>query len=109
MKKLALFGALMFILSGCSYFGGGSGSMDSSADAQAAKAAIDAAENALKMAKKAGGEWRDTNKKFLKKAKAAASKKEYQEAIKLANRAKFEGDMGLAQAKEQANIKPWLF
>ena len=110
MKKLALFGTLIFALSGCSYFSGGSSdSMEGGADAAAAASAIEAAENAIKMAKKAGGEWRDSDGKFLKKAKDAASKKDYAGAIKLAEKAKFEGEMGLEQAKAQANAKPWLF
>lgn len=111
MKKLVLFGALIFALSGCSVFqgGNGGGAGAGGADAAAAKAAIEAAEAALAKARKVDGEWRDAKKKFLKKAKADASKGEYAKAIKLANTAKFQGEMGYQQAMEQKDIKPWLF
>ncbi len=64
---------------------------------------------AVKKAAKIGGEWRDSKKKFIKKAKAAASKKDYKKAIKLANKAKFEGDAGYTQAMAEKDAKPWLF
>ena len=108
MKKLVLFGALIFALSGCSVFQGGNGGAAGGADAAAAKAAIEAAEAALAKARTVDGEWRDAKKVFLKKAKADASKGEYAAAIKLANKAKFQGDMGYEQAMEQKDIKPWL-
>ena len=110
MKKLVLFGALILALSGCASMDNGSAKSDmSSGDAAAAKAAIAAAEASLKKAKDAHGEWRDTDKKMLHKAKDAASKGDYATALKLANKAKFEGDMGYQQAMDQKNIKPWLF
>lgn len=108
MKKLILLGAMIFAISGCSSMDGGD-KMSGGADAAAAKSAISAAEAAVKKAAKAGGEWRDSKKKFIKKAKAAASKKDYKKAIKLANRAKFEGEAGLAQAMAEKDAKPWLF
>jgi hypothetical protein len=111
MKKLMIFGALVFALSGCSMFGGGEGGGDSMAggDAAAAKAAIAAAEAALDKARSVEGEWRDAKKKMVKKAKAAASKGDYKKAIKLADMAKFQGEMGYKQAMEQKNASPWLF
>jgi hypothetical protein len=111
MKKIALFGALIFVLSGCSYFGGGesTGGAAMSGEAAEAQAAIKAAGAALKKARGVGGEWRDSNKKMLKKAKAAASKNDFKTAIKLANKAKFEGEMGYAQAMDEKNAGPWLF
>ncbi|NOX75414.1 MAG: SoxXA-binding protein [Gammaproteobacteria bacterium] len=105
MKKLALFGALILALSGCA-------STDNAlvnADAAAAKAAITAAEAALKKARSVEGEWRDAKKKLVKKAKSAASKGDYKTAITLANKAKFQGEMGYQQAMEQKNAGPWLF
>ena len=108
MKKLVLLGALIFAISGCSSMDGGD-KMAGSADAASAKAAIAAAEAAVKKAAKVGGEWRDSKKKFIKKAKAAASKKDYAKAIKLANKAKFEGEAGYAQAMAEKDAKPWLF
>lgn len=110
MKKLMIFGALVFTLSGCSWFSGGSGGDSASgADAAAAKSAIADAEASLKKARSIEGEWRDAKKKMVKKAKAAASKGDYGKAIKLANKAKFQGKMGYKQAMEQKNAGPWLF
>ena len=111
MKKLVIFGALVFALSGCSMFSstGGGDSAAASGDASAAKDAIAAAEAALDKARSVDGEWRDAKKVMVKKAKAAASKGEYEKAIKLANMAKFQGEMGYKQAMEQKDIKPWLF
>ena len=106
MKKLMIFGALVFALSGCSIFGGGDSASSGGADAAAAKSAIEAAEASLKKARSVEGEWRDAKKKMVKKAKAAASKGEFEKAIKLANKAKFEGEMGYM---EQKNAGPWLF
>ncbi len=110
MKKLILIGAMVFAISGCAWFGGGDGgSASGGADAAAAKSAISAAEAAVKKAAKVGGEWRDSKKKFIKKAKAAASKKDYAKAVKLANKAKAEGEMGYAQSMAEKNAGPWVF
>lgn len=110
MKKLMIFGALVFALSGCSIFGGGSDSgASASGDAAAADAAIAAAEASLEKAASVEGEWRDAKSKMIKKAKAAASKGDFAEAIKQANKAKFEGDMGYQQAMDQKNAGPYLF
>jgi hypothetical protein len=111
MKKLAIVVATLFILSGCSLFSdGGSGGGDGGGSASPAVAEeIAAAEEAIKKSKKAGGEWRDAAGKYLKDAKAAAAKGDDKTALKLAKKAKFEGEMGLQQAKEQANAGPWLF
>lgn len=113
MKKLAIIGIaiIALTLSGCSsnwrLFGwfyddelGGSTEVT---------AAITAAEAAIKKADSIGGSWRDSKKKYLKKAKAAAAKGENKEALKFANKAKFEGEMAHKQALEQANAGPWLF
>ncbi len=107
MKKLMIFGALVFALSGCSTMSGSD--TTSGNDATAAKSAIAAAEASLKEARSIEGEWRDAKKKILKKAKSAASKGDYAKAVKLANMAKFQGDMGYAQAMDQKNAGPWLF
>jgi hypothetical protein len=110
MKKLMIFGALVFTLSGCSWFsGGGGGDSASGGDAAAAKSAIADAEASLDKARGVEGEWRDAKKKMIKNAKAAASKGDFAEAIKQANKAKFEGEMGYKQAMEQKNAGPWLF
>jgi len=109
MKKLIIFGVLVFALSGCSIFGGENAEDSAAGDAAAARSAITAAEDALKKAHSVDGEWRDTRKKILKKAKAAASKSDFKTAIELANKAKFQADMGYTQAMEQKNAGPWLF
>lgn len=109
MKKLMIFGALVFALSGCSWFSGGGDSASAGGDAAAAKAAIADAEAALDKSRGVDGEWRDAKSKMLKKAKAAASKGDFAEAIKQANKAKFEGEMGYKQAMDQKNAGPWLF
>ena len=67
-----------------------------------ATAAIGAAEKARKAADKVGYEWRDTAK-LIKQARAAAKKKNYTQAIKLANEAKKQGDNALAQYHDQKN------
>jgi len=104
MKKLAIMGALLIALAGCA-----SSEKTVDADAAAANAAIEAAEAALNKARSVDGEWRDARKKFLKKAKAAAHKADYKTAIKLANKAKFQAEMGYQQAMEQKDAGPWLF
>lgn len=67
-----------------------------------AKVAIAAAEKARKAASKVGHEWRHTAK-IIRQAKAAAKKKSYQKAIKLAHKAKKQGDDALAQYHAQKN------
>jgi len=113
MKKLAIAVATLFILSGCSLFsgegGGGGGDMSGGGGSAEVQAAIKDAEDAIKKSKSVGGEWRDAGSKFLKDAKAAAAKGDDKTALKMANKAKFEGEMGYQQAKEQENAGPWLF
>ena len=108
MQKLLSSGALAFVLSGCGAMSGG-GDSASGDGAAAAKAAIAAAEAALDKARSVEGEWRDAKKQMVKKAKAAASKGEFDKAVKLANEAKFQGEMGYKQAMDEKNAGPWLF
>lgn len=69
--------------------------------AQDAKAAIAAAKASLAKASALGYEWRDSGK-LLKKAEAAQKAGNYDEAIKLANKAKQQGDLAVEQYyKEQ--------
>lgn len=70
------------------------------ADEKSFNAAYEAADAARKQAASLGFEWRDT-KKMLDEAKKAADKGDYETAEKLAMKAKREGEMGVAQAKEQ--------
>lgn len=50
-----------------------------------------------------GGEWRDTGA-LVKKAEAAAASGDYATAKKMADRARFEADMGQKQAAEQIDV-----
>ncbi len=65
-----------------------------------AQSAIAAAEEARKQAASVKSEW-DGTAEIIEKAKAAAEKGDFAEAVKLAAEAKDEGDMGYAQGKEQ--------
>lgn len=113
MKKIAILVFALFAVSGCGLFGDntGGGGMAASGGGSSAdvEAAIKAAEAAIKKSASVDGEWRDAKKKILKKAKAAAAKGDNATALKLANMAKFEGEMGYQQAMEQKDAKPWLF
>ncbi|MCI0506794.1 MAG: SoxXA-binding protein [Gammaproteobacteria bacterium] len=110
MKKIAIVVATLFIVSGCSMFGGQPSEEKAAAGGSPeVEAAIKEAEAAIKKADSAGGEWRDTSSKILKDAKAAAAKGDNKTALKLAKEAKFEGEMGYQQAKEQEKASPWLF
>lgn len=111
MKKLAVIGIAIvaLTLSGCSWnWFGGSDDAESAISAEVA-ATIKAAKAAIKKADSIGGSWRDTKKKHLKKAETAQAKGEYEDALKFAKKAKFEGEMGYKQAQEQAKAGPWLF
>jgi len=68
------------------------------------KAAADA-KASIKKAADANYEWRDSGD-MLKKADEAAKKGDYDTAIKLANKAKEQGDLAVAQAKAQAGAGP---
>jgi len=68
-------------------------------------AAIEAAEAAQKAASKVGFEWRDTAK-LIKSAKKALEAGEKEKAIKLANSAKLQGEMGVKQAEVAKNAGP---
>ena len=65
------------------------------------EAAYDAAVEARKAAAAVGHEWRDIGK-ILEYAKAAADKGDFDKAVKLAQRAKQHGDLGVEQAKIEA-------
>jgi hypothetical protein len=65
-----------------------------------AQAAIAAAEAARKQADAVGGEWRDTAQ-MIKDATALAKSGQYDAAVKLANQARQQGELGYAQALGQ--------
>jgi hypothetical protein len=108
MKKLAIVVATLFVLVGCGTSEKKEGEAAAGAASPEVEAAIKEAEAAEKKAASEDGEWRDTSK-LLKKAKAAAAKGDNKTALKLAKEAKFQGDMGVQQAKEQEKAGPWLF
>lgn len=64
-----------------------------------------AAKQTLKAANAVGYQWRDSGK-ILKKAEKAAASGDFKKAAKLANQAREQGELALAQAKEQANAGP---
>ncbi len=76
------------------------GSMDPSVGA-----AIKAAKAAKKKSAAADAEWRDMGK-YIKKAEKLAKSGKNAEALKLANKAIKQGELGLAQAAAQANAGP---
>lgn len=69
-------------------------------DAETFEAAFVAGNAARRAAAEVGFEWRDT-KKLLRQAKKLAEKGEYAKAIELANEARYQGEQGVAQAREQ--------
>lgn len=73
--------------------------------AQDANSAITAAEHELSRAAKVDYAWRDTGK-MIKKAKEAEKKGEYDDAVKLANKAKMQSTIALRQHAEQMSAAP---
>ncbi|HEB86775.1 MAG TPA: hypothetical protein ENI68_07155, partial [Gammaproteobacteria bacterium] len=69
-------------------------------NAEAATAAIAAAKKADNQAKAAEYEWRDTGK-LIKRAEKAMAKGKYDEAIKLANKARRQGENALKQKNRE--------
>ena len=67
--------------------------------------AMSAAKAAQKQAASVGGEWRDTGK-ILKQAEQSAKTGDYEKAIKLCNKAKFQGEVGYEQAMSQKSAGP---
>ncbi len=78
---------------------GAAAPIDSAKKAEAEKAIADA-EAARKKAASVAGEWRDT-KKMIKEAEELVKTGEFAEAIKKANKAKRQGELGYAQALSQ--------
>lgn len=65
------------------------------------------AKAAIKKAKAAQYEWRDSGK-ILKEAEKAAKAGDFNKAVSLANKAKRQGDYALAQSEQQKNAGPRL-
>ena len=97
MKKLIIAAATAVMLTACAT--GPTHTLDQ------ANAAIKAATTANGKAKKVHYEWRDTGK-IIKKARAAKGKGDYDAAVKLANKAKRQAILAVAQFKEQKTAKP---
>jgi len=98
-KILASIALASALLSGCSYF---SADDSPAASLESYNSAVADAKNSLKTAAAANYEWRDSGK-ILKKAEKAAKAGDFETAIKLVNQAKQQGDLALAQSKEQAH------
>lgn len=112
MRILAIVCAVLLslvLLNACESSGSKSGEMAMKGGSSDVEKLIKEADAAIKKAKSVDGEWRDSNSKFLKKAKAALSKGDLDTAKKLAEMAKFQGEMGYQQAMQQKDAKPWLF
>jgi hypothetical protein len=101
MKKLASLVAVLALV-GCA------SAPPAPKDATDFPTLIKEAKAAQKKAKSVGSEWRDTGK-FIKKAEAAFKKGDEATAMKLATKAKREGEMGYAQGMDQKKAGPWLF
>lgn len=69
------------------------------------QAAIEAAIQAQKKAASVGYEWRDTQK-LIDEAKDAAKKGENDKAVKLADKARKQGEMAYQQSEAQKNAGP---
>ena len=93
MKKIITLAAIAaFTLAACA-----TGPTHSKNDAAGA---ISAAEHETSRDKKKSYEWRDTGK-LIKKAKKAMKAGKFDEAVKLANKAKKQSTMALAQYEDQ--------
>jgi hypothetical protein len=77
--------------------------------AEEAQKSIAAAELARQRAASVGGEWRDTGK-MIKDATLAAKAGDYAEAVRLADKAKHQGDLGYEQAirEKNADFPPYM-
>ncbi len=94
--------------------GADKGAMMKKGDPAASKAALAAAKADVAAAKKAGGEWLIVDKatgrqpisKILKKAQDLDIRGDHAEAERLAKKVSWAAKAGVAQSKDQANIKP---
>lgn len=99
LKFTSLIAIVFSVAIGCS-----STSEEGTSTEQAAKDAIAAAKEANKKAKAVGYEWRDTGK-LIDEAEKALSNSKYDDAIKLANKARKQAENAVAQeARENQRI-----
>ncbi len=107
MRVNALFGTLFLgaaLVGGCTA-AGSKPQATATYDQTTFNAALDAAEKARNRADGVGGEWRDT-RLMLKEAQELAAKGEFEPAIKLADQARKESDLGYQQALSQQEAGP---
>ncbi|MBI3561857.1 MAG: hypothetical protein HY080_09100 [Gammaproteobacteria bacterium] len=102
MKKVLTLAAITTLVSACAFFE--PENIHSKADADNA---IAAAEHEASRADKLGFLWRDVDE-MIKKAKTAAKDEKFDDAVKLANVAKKQSQLGIEQAQEQKNAAPNL-
>ncbi|VAW56608.1 hypothetical protein MNBD_GAMMA07-812 [hydrothermal vent metagenome] len=113
MKHAKIYAAVVLasvLLAGCASYSDSdnaatASTSSSSATKETYNAAVADAKKAINTAKRANYVWRDSGK-ILKKAAKAAGKGDYKAATKLANKAKRQGEMALAQSKSQASAGP---
>lgn len=108
MKKFAVIAAAL-TLAACA----STGPMDSGKAAPEAAAPdydtlVKQADEAIKKASSVGAEWRDS-RAFLKQAEEAKAAGDMDKAIKLAKKAKTEGELAAKQGAANAKAGPWLF
>lgn len=94
LKKISALCAVASLLCGATAF---------AADKAEAEKAIAAAQDAQKAAASAKGEWRDTGK-MLEDAEKALGEEKYDDAVKLAGKAKFQYETGAAQMTAQTDV-----
>ena len=91
-KQASVSEAVLMLATGTALAGAGTADAD---------AAIAAAEAARKAAAEAKFEW-NTTAPLIEEAKAAAAAGDFDKAVDLATKAKFQGDAAVAQAKHEA-------
>lgn len=108
-RKFLLGGLLAgALLSGCAATPDDSAGMSGGAAlADTYNSVTQAAVSALDKANSVGYEWRDS-RKFLDQAKELATKGDYQDAIKLAEKAKQQGMMAYEQYQRYQDAQPHL-
>lgn len=104
-KNLASLTLASIIITGCAGYG------SSSAKAPVTEAdyiaAVNDAQTSINNAAKANNLWRDSGE-ILEKSAELAKAGDFEAAIKLANKAKRQGEMAATQAEDQKNAGPQL-
>jgi hypothetical protein len=109
-----LYLAAFVITTGCASVAGGNGPLPATAasgktmearDTQEVQQAINNAKIAIDKTNQVGGLWRDTEE-MLSSAEQAASKGDLTTAMKLANEARVQAELGYEQHLSQRNAKP---